>query len=70
MAKSVDDVLVGNLQYKLGEGASYVDRRESCTFFHKGPISTRQAVEIRCCVPSLILTVASKTLLRFVLTSL
>lgn len=36
MAKSIDDVLVGNLQYKLGEGASYVDRRESCTFFPQG----------------------------------
>ena len=32
MAKAVDDVLVGNLQYKLGEGASDVDRRESCIF--------------------------------------
>ena len=33
MAQAIDDVLVDNLQYKLGEGASYVDRRESCTFF-------------------------------------
>jgi hypothetical protein len=36
MAQALDDVLVDNLQYKLGEGASYVDRRESCTFFPQG----------------------------------
>ena len=36
MAQAIDDVLVDNLQYKLGEGASYVDRRESCTFFPLG----------------------------------
>lgn len=35
-AQAIDDVLVDNLQYKLGEGASYVDRRESCTFFPLG----------------------------------
>jgi hypothetical protein len=36
MAQAIDDVLVDKLQYKLGEGASYVDRRESCTFFPQG----------------------------------
>ena len=36
MAQAIDDVLVDNLQYKLGEGASYVDGRESCTFFPLG----------------------------------
>ena len=36
MARAIDDVLVDNLQYKLGEGASYVDRRESCTFLPQG----------------------------------
>ena len=48
MAQAVDDVLVGNLQYKLGEGASYVDRRESCTFFPQGSnIFFHQAAEIK-----------------------
>ena len=36
MARAIDDVLVSNLQYKLGDGASYVDRRDSCTFFPQG----------------------------------
>ena len=36
MVKAVDKVLLGSFQYKLSEGAGYVDRRESCTFFPQG----------------------------------
>jgi len=35
-ANSLDDVLVSGLQYNLGGAASYVDRRESCSFFPLG----------------------------------
>ena len=35
-ASTLDDVLVSGLQYSLGAGASYVDRRESCSFFPLG----------------------------------
>lgn len=35
-ANSLDDVLVPGLQYNLGGAASYVDRRESCSFFPLG----------------------------------
>ena len=35
-ANSLDDVLVSGLQYNLGAAASYVDRRESCSFFPLG----------------------------------
>ena len=59
MARAIDDVLVGNLQYKLGEGASYVDRRESCIFSHRAPISILLHPEIRSYASSLILMVVS-----------
>jgi len=36
MASAVDDELMEQLKYKLPTGASYVDRRESCSFFPLG----------------------------------
>ena len=36
VASAIDDELLEQLQYKAGKGASYVDRRESCSFFPLG----------------------------------
>ena len=36
ISSAIDDELLEGLQYKAGKGASYVDRRESCSFFPLG----------------------------------
>ncbi len=36
ITSAIDDELLEGLQYKAGKGASYVDRRESCSFFPLG----------------------------------